>query len=59
MPSSTGVACRGPDDAWSSATSITGQGKDAILQPPKPEIPPSAEVLQCVAGRDADSEAAD
>jgi hypothetical protein len=36
-----------------------GQGKDAILQPPKPEIPPSAEVLQRVAGRDADWEAAD
>ena len=36
-----------------------GQGKDAILQPPKPEIPPSPEVLQRAAGRDADREAAD
>ena len=34
-------------------------GRDAILQPPKPEIPPSAEVLQRAAGRDADWEAAD
>ena len=33
--------------------------KDAILQPPKPEIRPSAEVLQRAAGRDADREAAD
>jgi len=36
-----------------------GQGKDAILQPPKPEIPPSTEVLQRAAGRDVDWEAAD
>jgi hypothetical protein len=33
--------------------------RDAILQPPKPEIPPSAEVLERAAGRDADREAAD
>ena len=32
----------------------TGLGKDAILQPPKPEIRPSAQVLQRAAGRDAD-----
>ena len=31
----------------------------AILQPPKPEIPPSPRVLQRAAGRDADREAAD
>jgi len=37
----------------------TGTRTDAILQPPKPEIPPCAEVLQRVAGRDADWEAAD
>jgi hypothetical protein len=36
-----------------------GQGKDAILQPPKPEIPPSSVVLQRAGGRDADWEAAD
>jgi conjugative relaxase-like TrwC/TraI family protein len=32
---------------------------DAILQPPKPEIRPSPQVLQRVADRDADREAAD
>jgi hypothetical protein len=32
---------------------------DAILQPPKPEIRPSPQVLQRVADRDADPEAAD
>jgi conjugative relaxase-like TrwC/TraI family protein len=36
-----------------------GPGKDAILQPPKPEITPSPRVLQRVADRDADWEAAD
>ena len=34
-------------------------GKDAILQPPKPEIRPSAQVLRRAADRDADREAAD
>jgi hypothetical protein len=33
--------------------------RDAILQPPKPEIPPSLDVLERAAGRDADWEAAD
>ena len=33
--------------------------KDAILQPPKPEIRPSAQVLERAIGRDADREAAD
>jgi conjugative relaxase-like TrwC/TraI family protein len=32
---------------------------DAILQPPKPEIRPSPQILQCAADRDADLEAAD
>ena len=36
-----------------------GPGKDAILQPPKPEIAPSPQVLQRAADRDADWEAAD
>jgi hypothetical protein len=30
-----------------------GPGKDAILQPPKPEITPSPQVLQRVADREA------
>ena len=36
-----------------------GPARDAILQPPKPEITPSPQVLQRVADRDADREAAD
>ena len=36
-----------------------GPGKDAILQPPKPEITPSPQVLQRAADRDPDWEAAD
>jgi hypothetical protein len=36
-----------------------GSDKDAILQPPKPEITPSPQVLQHAADRDADWEAAD
>ncbi len=36
-----------------------GSGKDAILRPPKPEIRPSAQVLQRAAERDVDWEAAD
>ena len=35
----------------------TGPGTDAILQPPKPEIPPSPQILQRAADRDADREA--
>ena len=36
-----------------------GQGRDMILQPPKPEIRPSPYVLERAADRDADWEAAD
>ena len=36
-----------------------GPARDAILQPPKPEIRPSPQVLQRAADRDADREAAD
>ena len=36
-----------------------GSGKGAILQPPKPEITPSPQVLQRAVDRDADLEAAD
>ena len=58
---SLGIPSHDPDygDLGPAFPSWPGQGKDAILQPPKPEIPPSAEVLQRVAGRDADWEAAD
>ena len=37
----------------------TGPARDAILRPPKPEIPPSPRILQRVLDRDADWEAAD
>jgi hypothetical protein len=37
----------------------SAQRRSAILQPPKPEIPPSPWVLERVAGRDLDAEAAD
>ena len=37
----------------------TGPGQDAILQPPKPEIPPSPLILQRAPDRDADYEAAE
>ncbi len=37
----------------------TGPGQEPILQPPKPEIPPSPRVLQRVMDRDADREVAD
>jgi hypothetical protein len=36
-----------------------GRSPDAILQPPKPEIRPSAQVLERAADRDVDWEAAD
>jgi hypothetical protein len=36
-----------------------GPARDAILQPPKPQIRPSPQVLQRAADRDADPEAAD
>ena len=34
-------------------------GRDAILQPPKPQITPSAQILQLAAGHDTEPEAAD
>ena len=39
--------------AWQST------GRDAILQPPKPQITPSARILQLVQERDTEPEAAD
>jgi AAA domain len=37
----------------------TGAARDAILQPPKPEIPPSSRILDRAMDRDLDMEAAD
>jgi hypothetical protein len=45
-------------DLGQAFPSWTGRGKDAILQPPKPEIRPSARVLERATDRDRDAEAA-
>ena len=37
----------------------TSRGREPILQPPMPEIPPSPRILERVTDRDADWEAAD
>ena len=37
----------------------TARDRQPILQPPKPEIPPSPRILERVMDRDADREAAD
>jgi len=37
----------------------TGPGRESILRPPRPEIPPSPRILESVMDRDADWEAAD
>jgi hypothetical protein len=37
----------------------TSPGREPILQPPKPEIPPSPQILERAIDRDADWEAAD
>jgi hypothetical protein len=37
----------------------TGPGRESILRPPRPEIPPSPRILERVMDRDADWEAAD
>ena len=46
-------------DLGQAFPSWTGPAKGAILQPPKPEIRPSARVLERVLDRDADMEAGD
>ena len=37
----------------------TGNGRDAILQPPKPQIQPSARIVEPAMSRELDVEAAD
>ena len=44
-------------DLGQAFPSWTGPGKDAILQPPKPEITPSAAILQLAAEHDIEPEA--
>ena len=46
-------------DLGQAFPSWTGRSKDAILQPPKPEIRPSSRVLERALDRDADREAGD
>ena len=46
-------------DLGQAFPSWTGHSRDAVLQPPKPEIRPSARVLERVLDRDADMEAGD
>ena len=55
------VPSEDPDygDLGQAFPSWAGPGKDAILQPPKPEIRPSARVLERALDRDADMEAGD
>ena len=49
----------GYGDLGLSFPAWTGPGRDAILQPPKPEIPPSPQLLQRVMHRETGWEAAD
>ena len=55
------VPSEDPDygDLGQAFPSWTGPSKDAILQPPKPEIRPSARALERALDRDADREAGD
>jgi len=55
------VPAEDPDygDLGQAFPAWTGSGRDAILQPPMAQIPPSERLLQRVAERDADMEAAD
>ena len=47
------------DDLGDAFPSWKPPGRDAILQPPKPQITPSAKILQLAAERDTEPEAAD
>jgi hypothetical protein len=57
-----GLMASGQDPAWNNLGSTfpgwQASGQDAILQPPKPEIIPSARILQLAAERDTEPEAA-
>jgi conjugative relaxase-like TrwC/TraI family protein len=55
------VPCEDPDygDLGQAFPPWPGRSTDAILQPPKPEIPPSARILERAMDRDVDREAGD
>jgi hypothetical protein len=46
------------DDLGPAFPAWAPPARDAILQPPKPRIPPSQQILEHVTGRDAGIEAA-
>ena len=46
-------------DLGEAFPALQAPGRDAILQPPKPQITPSAQILQLVQERDTEPEAAD
>jgi hypothetical protein len=46
------------EDSGPAFSAWTGTAKDAILQPPQPQIQPSPRVLEHVTGRELDLEAA-
>jgi hypothetical protein len=52
-------AGRDDGDLGAAFGAWTGAARDAILQPPKPQIEPSARILERVTGHDLDLEAAD
>ena len=58
-----GLKVPNQDPDWSDLSEAfpAGQapGRDAVLQPPKPQIIPSAKILQLAAGHEASPEAAD
>jgi AAA domain/TrwC relaxase len=58
---STRIPSQDPDygDLGPAFPAWQGPGRGAILQPPKPEIPPSPQILQRAADRDAGYEATD
>ncbi len=47
------------DDLGEAFPARRAPGRDAILQPPKPQITPSAKILQFAAEQDTAPEAAD
>jgi hypothetical protein len=49
----------GYEDLSPAFSAWTGPNKDAILQPPQPQIQPSQRILERVTGRDLDREAAE
>ena len=49
----------GYEDLGPAFPAWTGTARDAILQPPKPQIQPSPRILERVTGRDLDMEAAE